>query len=158
MGIASAPGASVNYIEEFIKNFNPKLAASEATEIREGIYQYAVAYGIEPRLLASVIAVESSFDPLATGAKGEIGLGQLRPEYHLIGVPDIEQRARMLYQIDTNLSTAARYLRGLKTVFEPKYPKLKWVNFYNTGPNIKPKKFTYANRVTKIYLQLGGQP
>ncbi len=156
MGSVTASGAPVNYIEDFILITNPSLSPSEATEIREAIYQYAVAYGIEPRLLASVIAVESSFNPAATGAKGEIGLGQLRPEYHLVGVANIEQRARMLYQIDTNLSVAARYIRGLKTVFEAANPKLLWIEFYNRGPSAKPKKFPYAKKVIKVYVQLGG--
>lgn len=45
------------------------------------LFIHAPMYGIEPKLAAAVINTESSFNPKAVGAIGELGLFQIRPEF-----------------------------------------------------------------------------
>ncbi len=62
------------------KFFNPNLTDEQAEALAGAILRFSIRKGIDPRLVVAVIACESSFRPDAVGKKGEIGLGQLKPE------------------------------------------------------------------------------
>lgn len=51
---------------------------------KEDIARVAYDMGEDPLLLQAIAKVESSFNPKARGKIGEIGLFQIRPEYHPI--------------------------------------------------------------------------
>lgn len=55
-------------------------ASNHRARFESLIEHYARWYGLDPALLAAVIQVESSFNPLAVSEKGAIGLMQLMPE------------------------------------------------------------------------------
>jgi soluble lytic murein transglycosylase-like protein len=59
--------------------YNPRLSEREADAIGDAILGYSAQYNIDPRLVVSVIVVESGFAPLARSHKGAMGLGQLMP-------------------------------------------------------------------------------
>ncbi len=59
--------------------FNPRLSAAEAHGIGEAIVAFGRQYNVDPRLIASLIAIESGFSPAARSHKGALGLGQLMP-------------------------------------------------------------------------------
>lgn len=78
-GYADVPTSLVTgyEIEEII------LAATGAVEEefqRQLITEAAARHGLSPVLVASVVAVESNFNPRAVSAKGALGLMQLMPE------------------------------------------------------------------------------
>lgn len=64
-------------------------------------------YGLDPRLVLSVIAVESNFDPAARSPKAAMGLMQL--------IPDTAERfnVRNAFDATQNLRGGMRYLRWL---------------------------------------------
>jgi hypothetical protein len=64
----------------YIQHYNRKLAASEIEGIAQAIVQYSERYGIDYRLLTSLIAIESSFRRDAVSSSGAIGMGQLKPD------------------------------------------------------------------------------
>jgi soluble lytic murein transglycosylase-like protein len=143
-------------MKNMIKLINPRLTESQVEMITGAVNQYAAAFGIDPKIVYSVMAVESNFNPYARGAIGEIGLMQLRPEYHASHLPDIEERRVFLSDIDNNVQQATKYLASLKGVFEARYPGLQFVEFYNRGPNAKPKRFPYTEKVSAVYKVFGG--
>jgi len=65
--------------EQVARFFNPRLSPTEARGIAEAILAFGRQYDIDPRLIASLIAVESGFSPTALSHKGAMGLGQLMP-------------------------------------------------------------------------------
>jgi soluble lytic murein transglycosylase-like protein len=65
--------------EQVARSFNPRLSSAEARGIAEAILGFGRQYNIDPRLIASLIAVESGFSPTARSHKGAMGLGQLMP-------------------------------------------------------------------------------
>jgi soluble lytic murein transglycosylase-like protein len=84
------------------------------------IETHARANGLDPALVKAVIAVESSFDPVALSARGAIGLMQIIPEtgsrYGLVpdGRRDVEAKLR---DPAINVRIGTRYLRDLLARF-----------------------------------------
>lgn len=140
-----------------IREINPKLDYMQAKEISDSVYHYAKLNGLDPVLVASVIAVESSFKSTAIGTKGEIGLMQLRPEFHLTHVTNLKKRKEYLRGINTNIIAGTKYIASLKAVFGQVYGDIRFIEHYNRGPYSRPKKFTYASKVYAFYKRLGGK-
>lgn len=105
-----APGA-VNLERErlltYIKKRNPWIQADAANRIADGILRWSGQLSLDARLVAALIATESSFNPKATSRVGAMGLGQLMPATAKdLGVADA-------YDIEQNLRGTARYLDWL---------------------------------------------
>jgi soluble lytic murein transglycosylase-like protein len=117
--------------------FTNEATASEDMIHRE-IVESAQRHGIDPLLALSIAEIESGFNPNARGSLGEIGLFQLRPEFHpvLIG-----------HRLN-NIDVAMRYLAGLKRTCSA-YGDAYFVCF-NYGPARKlkyPHAFPYYVKV-----------
>lgn len=70
----------IQLVSAYIQNHNRKLAAEEISNIAQAIVQYGERYGVDYRLLTSIIAIESSFRRDAISSSGAIGMGQLKPD------------------------------------------------------------------------------
>ncbi|MFA0751781.1 MAG: hypothetical protein SLRJCFUN_002184 [Candidatus Fervidibacter sp.] len=140
-----------------VKFFNPNLTDEQVDAIASTIIRCGLRHGIDPRLIVAVIACESSFRPNAVGKKGEIGLGQLKPETAAdLGVNP--------YDPIQNIDGCARYLRQQLERFGDVALALA---AYNAGPNavlkaggipqngITPR---YVQKVLDLYRRLCGQP
>lgn len=94
---------------------------------------------LDCKTVLAVMKVESNLDPKAVGkSHGEIGLGQLRPEFHKCASFDPA--------INTRCSIS--YMKQLKQRFGS-----SWPTFYNLGPNTKikhPKLWPYYKKVLKV--------
>ncbi|MBW3636535.1 MAG: lytic transglycosylase domain-containing protein [Armatimonadetes bacterium] len=58
---------------------NPRLGDEMADTIAAAILSAAQAHNLDPRFLAAIVKVESSFDPYCLSSSGAMGLGQLMP-------------------------------------------------------------------------------
>ncbi len=67
-------------VTSYVQNYNRKLASDEIGNISQAIVQYSERYGVDYRLLTSIIAIESSFRRDAVSSSGAIGMGQLKPD------------------------------------------------------------------------------
>ncbi|MFN4179345.1 MAG: lytic transglycosylase domain-containing protein [Armatimonadota bacterium] len=138
------------------KYFNPNLTDEQATTIAAAILRSSIRNGVDPRLVVAVIACESSFKPDAVGKKGEIGLGQLKPETAAgLGVDP--------YDPVQNIDGCVRYLRQQIDRFGSLELALA---AYNAGPNavsraggIPQNNITprYVQKVMDLYRRLCGQ-
>lgn len=113
--------------------------------IVEIIERKAVKYGIDPKLAVAIAMTESSLNPNAVGSLGEIGLFQLRPEFHDVRPGDIKH----------NVELAMRYLSYVKNRCLRRYDAA-WFVCFNTGPNRKklierPQEFSYYKKVMIAY-------
>lgn len=84
---------------------NPRLADDMADYIAASILSAAQTHSLDPRFLAAVVKVESSFDPYCLSSSGAMGLGQLMPfNLRPLGVGNAWDPMQ-------NLSGSARLLR-----------------------------------------------
>lgn len=107
-------------------------------QIEIHIVNTALKYGVEPELALAIANVESRMNPSAVGSLGEIGIYQLRPEYHDV------KHGNTYHNIDV----AIKYLAFLKS----KCSRFGEAYFicYNNGPYRSPKhptQFPYYKRV-----------
>ena len=107
---------------------------------------YASMYNLPPKLITAVITVESSQNSSTIGPVGEVGLMQVRPEFH--------HNSRGLLFVPTyNIKEGTKRLAQAK-----KYCKhqdnYSWVVCYNRGIMggarlLNPKTDTYYQKILK---------
>ncbi|MGH2721773.1 MAG: transglycosylase SLT domain-containing protein [Actinomycetota bacterium] len=121
------------------------------------IQAIAAEEGLDPRLLASLVWVESRFDPAAISPKGAVGLAQVMPDTARelgIRIKDpLENLAGGAHYLSVNLKRFGRLDLALSA--------------YNGGPNrvtnprtlsTAPEVKDYVRRVLAHYRGLGGEP
>ena len=116
-------------------------AFGQSLEHRALITTAALEHGIDPNLMLAIAKVESSFNPHAKGALGEIGLFQLRPNFH---------RGAREGDVRGNVRIAARYLAFVRSRCRAVYGDA-WFVCFNHGPYHRvqnPKATAYFRRVT----------
>jgi soluble lytic murein transglycosylase-like protein len=96
-------------------------------------------YNLDPFLLASLIKVESDFQPLSTSSIGAIGLGQLHPKYIL----------EYLYEPEINLELTCREL----TTWMTKFNIHDALAAYNAGYRLEFGR-GYEIKVLNLYSEL----
>lgn len=91
----------------FIRRRNPWLEEPLARQISEGILAESERHAIDPRVVAAVISVESSFNPKAVSPTGAKGLGQfLASTAKDVGISDP-------FDVDQGVKGTARYIAWL---------------------------------------------
>jgi len=116
----------------------------------EIITRYAVEFSLDPKLLQSMIATESGFNPYAVSPKGAQGLMQL--------MPDTAARLGVTNPFDPedNISGGARYIRFLLDTFadRPEDNLILSLAAYNAGENLVQKLGRIPNiRETNEYVR-----
>lgn len=156
----------VNVYADAVRYFNRRLAADQARIIAGHIIDYSTRYGLDPRLVMAVIAVESRFNQNAVSPAGAMGLGQLMPGTASdLGVGDafdirqnLEGSTRLLSRHIQNMSS--------KGEVSPKAIKLA-LACYNAGAGavkkykgIPPYRETqnYVRIITRLYYQMLTEP
>ncbi len=148
------------YVFKLVKKFLPAKFKSQSKQIAQAIIDESFRNELDPFFVMAVIGGESSFNPIAEGPVGEIGMMQLRSS---TGKWMAEMRKmdwngkKTLEDPILNIKLGAAYLKWLRTKFEG-HGRL-YVSAYNMGPgNLKdalsrnkwPKD--YAQHVMKRYL------
>jgi transglycosylase-like protein with SLT domain len=116
------------------------------------VKEAASRYGIDAELIASVIAVESNFDPKAVSRKNARGLMQLLPETAVrLGVKDV-------FDPKENIDAGTRYLKELLQLYNNDL--VLALAAYNAGPDkvqqygtVPPyaETISYVRRVKRTY-------
>lgn len=124
-GIAEIPAAEVVAIEpeEVFVSARP---AADSLPYAELVRAAASRYGVDPELVASVIAAESNFDPKAISRRNARGLMQLLPETaKRLGVHDV-------FDPRENIDAGTRYLSDLMARYQNNLALA--LAAYNAGP------------------------
>lgn len=137
------------------RRLNKKLSDSQAGEIAQALVDAGRAHNMDPRFLASIIAVESGFNIYSLSRSGAMGLGQIMP-FNLK-----EAGITNAWNPRQNIFGAARLLRGhLNTFGNRSDGTLLAVAAYNAGPNAVrragykvPNGSQVQRYVWKVYYQ-----
>ena len=150
----------------FIRRENPRLSDADASVMAENIVGRCIQYNIDPRLVVSIVLVESGFDPASVSSSGAIGLGQLMPgTAQWMGVSDS-------YDITQNIYGMVKLLHTLRAMFAKQSSSVtemweKTIAAYNAGDGavrryggVPPFPVTqaYVRHVLTLYFRLAGQP
>lgn len=138
-----------------VKYYNPSLTDAQALKITRLLLYYSDKFKLDPRLVVSVVVVESRFKPNAVSPKGAMGLGQLMPgTASMLGVKNP-------FDVGQNLYGTSRYLRMQHDKWSHKEDVLDlMLASYNAGPNavakyggVPPYNETkaYVKKVKKLY-------
>lgn len=103
--------------------------------------------GLDCNLALSIATVESSLNPQSIGkSHGELGLFQLRPNFHKCASLDPV----------TNINCGLRYLKKIKSRHFKTHGNC-FATFYNVGPNANikyPCLHRYFKKIAKVYIRL----
>ncbi len=121
--------------------------AGASLDLEEATFVAAWSREVDPVLLASIVAVESSCDPTALGSSGEIGLTQVHPKVwtETLKVEGIIRDESDLWDVRVNLDAAAYILRRLGARSEPSPTRV--ISRYNGSG---PKARAYGKKVRAL--------
>jgi len=142
---------------EFIqKNFDfvNKHTKSKFLTIRilKSVYKYSQLYNLDPKLILSLIAIESNFDPNAISKKGAIGLTQILPETAELIAKMLNRFFYDLKDIEDNIEFCCAYLSILKNYSKNEKEMLQKY-FAGRDFNEKPA-IIYAQKIFKVYQNI----
>ena len=123
-----APVTSVPAVTQILRSINPSLGFVKARSYAASVLANAVRTGLDPRLIMSIVTVESGWHANAVSRVGARGLGQLMPgTARTLGVnPRVPS---------DNLRGTSTYLRQLVNRFSTHPDALKLaIAGYNAGP------------------------
>ncbi len=147
-------------IHNYVSKHLPKEYVKKSRAISQAIIDESFRNELDPYFLMAVIEGESSFNPMASGPVGELGLMQIRETTGKWMAELIRMKwsgKKMLKDPIVNIKLGARYLRWLREKFDG-HAQL-YLAAYNMGPgNVKdalsrnkwPKD--YPRHVMKRYL------
>ncbi len=135
------------------------IAAQKGQQAKyDGLVQsYAEKHGIDPKLVHSIIAAESDYDPGAVSSRGAVGLMQLMPDTaNSYGVQNA-------FDPEENIAAGIRYLKDLSRAYEDDLDQI--LAAYNAGPEALkkysgippfPETTRYIRKVKALYAGQGG--
>ncbi len=144
----------------FERTFYRLIGRPRTSGYDELIRSYSDRYGLDPRLIKSVIAAESEFTPRAKSPAGALGLMQVMPATAgFMGIsgkalfePEANIRAGTLYMTYLFERAWKRYhLQGVSYLDAPKWLVQRIVAAYNAGPRFLAHRKLYAQ--TRDYVR-----
>lgn len=119
----------------FDENIESEYDTEEMTQYRDLIEKYAGEFGLDPAYIATVVYVESSFDPKIESPAGAVGLMQILPSTGIwiagnLGISNFN--AEMLFDPETNIRIGCWYVAYLLDLFDGNLQTATVA--YNAGP------------------------
>jgi len=124
----------------------------------DGLIQtFCDKHGVDPKLVHSIIAAESDYDPGAVSTRGAVGLMQLMPQ------TATDYGVQNAFDPEENIEAGVRYLKDLSKTYEDDLDQI--LAAYNAGPEALkkysgippyPETIRYIRKVKSLYADQGG--
>ncbi|MFM7389069.1 MAG: transglycosylase SLT domain-containing protein [Vampirovibrionales bacterium] len=151
-GSAPRPDALTQQLMQFITQTNPRISPYVAQLLATCMIGAGQTYEVDPLLIASLIATESSFRPDAVSVTGAKGMGQLKDDTATwLGVSDS-------FNVEQNIYGTAKYLGYLGKKF-PNNPAEAVASYYVGQGTVQRQGLSddairYVQKVQTHLLQL----
>lgn len=147
-------------VYNYIKTNYPKVGETDRKEIARCLAKYGHEYGVDPKLLAGLIARESGFNKMARSKSGAKGLGQLMP------VTCKVYKVRNPYNIQENIIGTIKYFKWCLDKWRAHKSGVKYAlasykeGYYGFKDRMYYKKGTggYIEDILEHYNNLKPQP
>jgi soluble lytic murein transglycosylase-like protein len=137
---------AVNAMEAFLKSH--QVGESNRTRLAASIVNSAKKYNLNPRLIASVVIVESRGNPFAISGKDAIGIMQI----HLPTWGDAADREGInLLKIEDNIDFGARILKNYVRQYGVWEGVKRYNGFFVDDPISEQSAQEYVEKVQRIY-------
>lgn len=156
------------FVHDHTRKMLPAKWRKDSDRVARALIESANRYQMDPAFLMAVIFQESSFNPDAMGAAGEVGLMQIKPSTARWMVlreggsaPREAQIAEMLKDPAVNIRYGSAYLAHLREKFDRR--QHHYISAYNMGPKnvmdrlkegIEPR--IYSDKVLSAYTTILG--
>jgi soluble lytic murein transglycosylase-like protein len=131
----------------YINTNYPNTPASDAEEIATHLVAYGQEHQVDPKLIAALIARESSFNKKAVSKTGAMGLGQIKSlNFEHLKITDP-------FDIKDNIKGTVTYMNHLMTVWKDKSERVQWaLASYYKGPTAIRRSQGQIDEQTKNYV------
>jgi soluble lytic murein transglycosylase-like protein len=155
--VVFAPQQALRLLEQGV----PHAVRARDIPFADQINQSAARHGLDPALVAAVVAIESNFNPRAVSPKGARGLMQVMPQTWPEVAPAACRALACAFQPEANLEGGSRYLRRMLLRFGGDVTRA--LAAYNAGPGAVerhggpppyPETEQYLRRVSLAWLEL----
>lgn len=127
-----------------------KVSPVAARKIVDAAHEAGARYNVDPLMLLSISAVESSFNPQARSSAGAIGLTQLLPRAHPEKLARIRAAGKSPFDVKTSLELGAEVFSEYHARFRG--DKIKALQQYNGS--LKDSSRRYSNKVMAAHVLL----
>jgi soluble lytic murein transglycosylase-like protein len=146
----SQPDPAVPAIETLLKRF--EIDPTRRKRVAEAIVCSSSRHNIDPRLVASVMIVESRGNPFAISPSDAVGIMQIHvPTW----ARTVEQEGINLFKIEDNVEFGVRILKDYIDHYGHD-DGIKRYNGWNPGTTESSTAEAYLQKVRKIYRSAGG--
>ncbi|HEY3248919.1 MAG TPA: lytic transglycosylase domain-containing protein [bacterium] len=139
-----------------VRWYNPRLSAAQVDAIVRSVLFYSSHYGVDPRLMMALIAIESGFHPAARSPVGAYGLGQLMPAtWRAMGVHPADPVANIYASVRVLRANMDRFGSNLALALAAYNAGKGAVERYGGIPPYNETQW-YVRNVLALYFHLRG--
>jgi soluble lytic murein transglycosylase-like protein len=133
-------------VDAFLKRHNVR--ENSRTRIAESIVASAKKHDLSPKLLASIVIVESQGNPFAISGQDAVGIMQI----HLPTWGDTADRENInLFRIEDNIDFGARILKDYVSRFGMSEGVRRYNGFIPGEPTLEQSSTKYLTRVREVF-------
>ena len=146
ISISSFPDPEIKRMDSLLKKY--EVADSSRTRVAEAIVHSSRKHQLDPRLVASIVIVESRANPFAISPSDAVGIMQIHvPTW----APIVDQESINLFKLEDNIDFGSRILRD----HVKRYGLDEGIKRYNGWRSDRPETIqtaeAYLRKVHRIY-------
>ena len=132
-------------VDRIVEKFD--VPRAQASDIVLTAHQEAALHNMDPILVLSVIAAESSFNPKAKNPSGAVGLMQAIPRYHRSTISELGVTSSQLLSVRPNIQLGIEILK----IYLAQSDNNLALALQRYNGSVKDKRRAYSNKVLRYY-------
>jgi soluble lytic murein transglycosylase-like protein len=144
--IAPQPDPAIRVMDSLLKKY--EVADERRTRIAEAIIHSSRKHNLDPRLIASIVIVESRANPFAISAADAVGIMQIHvPTWQSI----VDHESINLFKIEDNVDFGVRILKDYVNRYGLDEGIKRYNGWHSDRPETTQTAEAYLQKVRRIY-------